>query len=543
MTMKIRGFIKPEILLYLSFILFSSFLMWKTFRVNSGGNMQIATKVWSDFSATIPLIRSFSLGSNIPPQYPLFAGPPIRYHFIFFALVGYLEKVGMRIDYALNILSSFSFTFLLTMIYLLGKEIFKDKKVGLFAVILFIFNGSFGFVEFFKTHPLSIETPNQILKNLTFSSFGPYDGKVVSAFWSMNIFTNQRHLAFAYASFLLLVYLIYKYSRDPDKFNLVKTLSLGIFIGIFPFIHLAVFGMMCIALLTMFMIYPKLRINILIIGLTALIIAIPQYLYMGSAQVKPDFFNPGYLVKPLTLDNFFRYWFFNLGLGLIILPIGLLISNRTQRKIFIPFLLMFLVGNSFQFSPEIAANHKFFNLFALGANFYISLVLVTLWGKKWLAKLFVVSAFIPLTLTGVIDIFPIINDPLIEIADVANNPTSSFIQKNTSKESVFLNANYLLDPASLAGRNTYLGWPYFAWSAGYDTTARDQKLRSFFTLKDKVSACKFLKAEKINFIEIQEPYGIDNMNVDYVFFDANFISVFINQKNKLKIFDVDKSCK
>ena len=98
-----------EIFFFAILFIFSSFLMWKTFRVNSSGNMQVATRVWSDFAATIPLIRSFSYGSNFPIQYPIFAGPPIRYHFVFFAVVGFLEKIGLRIDWALNGLSVLGF--------------------------------------------------------------------------------------------------------------------------------------------------------------------------------------------------------------------------------------------------------------------------------------------------------------------------------------------------------------------------------------------------------------------------------------------------
>ncbi|TSC86331.1 MAG: hypothetical protein G01um10147_943 [Microgenomates group bacterium Gr01-1014_7] len=80
--------------------------------------MLIATKAWSDFASHIPLIRSFSLGDNFLPEYPLFPGEPIRYHFLFYAVVGYLEKLGLRIDYAFNILSALSFAFLIISIYL-----------------------------------------------------------------------------------------------------------------------------------------------------------------------------------------------------------------------------------------------------------------------------------------------------------------------------------------------------------------------------------------------------------------------------------------
>ena len=84
--------------------------MFSTFSYEKGV-MEISSKAWSDFANHIPLIRSFSLGNNFPPQYPLFAGPPIRYHFLFYAFAGFLEKTGIRIDYALNIPSILGFFF------------------------------------------------------------------------------------------------------------------------------------------------------------------------------------------------------------------------------------------------------------------------------------------------------------------------------------------------------------------------------------------------------------------------------------------------
>src|SRR3989304_334289 len=103
--------------LFLGFIsvIFSIWLMSSSFSY-ANGSMQIATKAWSDFASTVPVIRSFSFGSNFPPEYPLFPGEPIRYHFLFYALVGILEKIGVRIDYALNIPSTMGFFALLLMI-------------------------------------------------------------------------------------------------------------------------------------------------------------------------------------------------------------------------------------------------------------------------------------------------------------------------------------------------------------------------------------------------------------------------------------------
>ena len=115
-----------EIILVISLSVFSFWLMFSTFSYENG-SMLIGSRAWSDFAGHIPLIRSFSFGSNFPPEYPIFPGELIRYHFLFYLMVGMLEKIGLRIDFALNILSSLSFFLLIFSIYLLGKILFKSK--------------------------------------------------------------------------------------------------------------------------------------------------------------------------------------------------------------------------------------------------------------------------------------------------------------------------------------------------------------------------------------------------------------------------------
>ena len=531
-----------ELFLLIGFLIFSSLLMFETFRVTPEGNMQIATKAWSDFAATIPLIRSFSYGSNFPPEYPIFAGPPIRYHFMFFALTGFLEKIGIRLDSALNGLSVLFLFLLLVSIYYFGKVVFKSSKVGVISVVLLLFNGSLGFLEFFKKNPISPSLFSSIMQNTEFSSFGPYDGKVVSAFWNLNIYTNQRHLALAYAAFIFFNILIYIYSKKPGSLTYIKSLILGAIIGSFPFIHQAVFGTVGIALAIFFLIYPKLRSKIVIIGITALVIAVPQFIYMGTSNSVFSFFHPGYLAIDHTIFGLTKYWFLNLGLTMVLTPIGFLIANKDEKKASLPFFALFLVGNLFQFSPEIAANHKFFNLFAIGANMLSAVFLIKL------AKIFLVGKMLSLffillmTLTGIIDFFPIINDRMIEISDIPNNPRAEYIYLNTDKNAVFLNTSYLYDPASIAGRKIYMGWPYFSWGLGYDTDKRFNSMKLILTSVDKQSACKLLKKEKIDYLEVQYPSGISDVEINFSFFDDNFHKIYSSPQTNYSIYDIKYSC-
>src|SRR5258708_26643581 len=162
-----------EIIISICSIIFSTWLMFSTFSYKNG-RMLISTKAWSDFANHIPLIRSFAFGNNFPPQDPLFAGPPIHYHFLFFALTGLLEKAGLRIDIAFNLLSILGFTALLLAIYYIGKNWFHSKAIGILSIVFLVCNGSLSFLSFFAKHPLSVHTITDIYTNTQFPSFAPY---------------------------------------------------------------------------------------------------------------------------------------------------------------------------------------------------------------------------------------------------------------------------------------------------------------------------------------------------------------------------------
>lgn len=516
--------------------------MWKAFSLSPQGNMLIASKSWSDFAATIPLIRSFSLGDNFPPEYPIFAGSPIRYHFGFYFLVGLVEKVGLPIDIALNTLSALGFALMLFLIYKITTKFFKNTLAGHLAMVFTLFNGSLSFTNFFAKNPLSTLTPSQIVNNTNFPSFGPYDGSLVSAFWNLNIYTNQRHLAISYAAYLFFIYFILTHTRTIEKSRIWLSIGIGIGIGSFVFVHSVVFGAMLLATIGAFVTIPKIRGKMLVSGVVAFLLALPQIMYMGNSQVEHAFIKLGYLLTDPTLKEFLVYWFFNLGIFSILIPMAFIFSNIVQKKLFLFFLPYFVIGNFFQFSPEIAANHKFFNLFIIGGNIIVAGFLVNLWTSNKLARALIVTIF-PLTiLSGVIDLFPILNDTKMTIEDIPNNKTAEFIKKHTPKTSVFLNASFLYDPASLAGRKIYMGWPYFSWSAGYNTTKRNVNMTNILDPQNGLAVCRLLNKEGIDYIELQKPTSLEGMNINYSFFNTNFKKVYFDPDTNITIYGVREFC-
>lgn len=500
--------------------------MFSTFSYQNG-YMQISTKAWSDFANHVPLIRSFSLGENFPPQYPLFLGPSIKYHFLFYAFVGLLEKWGLRIDYALNIPSILGFSFLILIIYVFAKYLFKSKAVGILSIYFFLFNSSLDFINFFIKHHLSINTLRDVALNTNFPSFGPYDGKIISAFWNLNIYTNQRHLALSYGLSLLLIYFVLKLKDKELKNNIKKSLLIGAILGLSFFLNMAVFIMTVIILGSIFLLFSKKRLPILTLIVTAGLIATPQYLFIqsGETSFKP-IIHLGYLVNNLNFLNFINYWWQNLGFNLIFIPLGFIVAIKNERKILLAFLSLFFVGNLIQFSPEIAANHKFFNYFMIVGSMFTALFIIKLWNKNFYSKLFCAVSIIILTLSGIIDFFPILNDTKISLADYPVDKNIAWIIKSTSPKTNFLNTNYLYDDASIAGRKIFLGWPYFAWSQGYDTLTRDNLRKSLLNTNNLSYFCANITKNDLNYAEVS--LGSRDTAVNLSFFNSNFTKVYVN---------------
>lgn len=543
--MQIKNFLAKyfaEIFIGFLGILFSFILYFGTFS-KSSNYLFIATKAWSDFASHIPLIRSFSLGYNFPPQYPLFSEEPIKYHFVFYSIVGLLERIGIPIDVALNSLSALGLLLLIFMIYIFAKELFKSKAVGILSVIFFFFNSSLSYIYFLKKYPISADSISQILSNKNFLSFAPYGQGLISAFGNLNIYTNQRHLALSFGLSLLLIYLVLKPIFGKKKLSINQYIILGVLLGLSFFLHTAVALMTFIVLICLAIAFPKIRKETLLLLIFAAVLTVPQYLYSkGIEGFSPKLYF-GYLVSQPTIGKLAEFWIHNIGLSLFLIPIGFFLSNKIQKKIFVSFLFLFFIGMCVQLSPEIAANHKFFNYFFIVADMFCAYFIYLIWKKRTIFKPLVIVLFLFMILGGIIDIFPIINDDKIAIADYEINADSLWIKNNTNPNSVILNTTFLFDPASLAGRKIFLGWPYFSWSQGYNTDKRGQEMKDILGAINKKTTCNLLLENKINYVEIkiQNPPDPNIPNISTIY-ESSFTPSYSNHLNNYTIYSVAKNC-
>jgi hypothetical protein len=178
----------------LFFFLAVSWLMFGTLSSHNG-MLRIADKPYSDFGPNIAIVQNFAWGHNFPTEYPHYAGDPIHYHFLFYFMAGNLEFLGLNVAWSINLLSILSLVAMLTLVTVLGEILFHSRTVGRIAASLFFFNTSLAYIPFLRSQKSFVEAIQSVVQLRNYLPSGyPFRGEDWGP-WTLNIFTNQRHIS------------------------------------------------------------------------------------------------------------------------------------------------------------------------------------------------------------------------------------------------------------------------------------------------------------------------------------------------------------
>lgn len=520
---------KFDIFLLIIFFILSTWLMYKSFGYDDKNHVfRIARHQIGDFGLHLSLIRSFSWGDNFPVESPFFPGKPLPYHYYFDLLVGFLEKTGLRIDIVLNGISILFFTALLYLIYKLPQIIFlKNKLLGILSVVLFIFHSNLTFIDYFKEKSLSLAA----LKNLwllpDYIHKGPFDGSQISIFFTLNVYLNQRHLIAAFVISLSIIYLLLSKLLKEQKISQKTLISLGLTFGILSRVHTLTFLATGISIFLFFIFFKRFRL-ILPFFISAFIIFFFHLKDILGQDINHSFWSPGFLsLKPFSFMNFISFWFFNLGISFLLIPLGFFLSDKKQKLIFFGLLPLFIIGNLFQLSFRIEHNHSLFNFFFIFTNFYIAYVLILLLKEKIFIKriIFFVLLF-SLTISGLIDLMAIKNDFQFYLPDAPSNKFMQWVKNNTDKQDIFLSKQEILDPITLSGRKNYLGHDYYLSVMGYNYSERLSNTKLYFEAKSP-KILDSMKKNNISYIVVPLKPVVDfNYNVSIEFLNTYLKRVY-----------------
>ena len=525
------AFTAQEAVFFLFLLAFLTWIMFYVFYIKDG-ILYSGFTVYGDYAPHTAMMRSFSLGDNFPTQYPHFGGEDVKYHFMFQFLVGNLEYLGIRIDIAYNMLSVFALLGFLMMLYSIARRITGSGAAGVVTVALFFFRSSFTFFRYLWEHLRSGDLLKTLAENTSFIGYTPNEDW---GLWNFNVYLNQRHLAFGLliAALVLWYYLDLVeagcshsekglawmknrlFSAEAWKIrNPEGALAAGLALGLTAFWNgAAVIGGLLILL--GFAVFSDGKLDYLVTAVTAVLFSVLQSkVFIRGSAVEADFYW-GFISEDKSLAGVLWFLIQMSGIffagAVLLLP---LLKKRLHRVLTVSCLFPVVFAFCFSLTPDITVNHKYIMIsYAFLAVLWAGL-LAGLWKGKDGSRRFAavirraaaVLLAVCLTATGIYDFVVILrnNGPGHRVTVNMESTLTDWLAEHLDSEDLLLTPEYSMSETTMSGVMMYLGWPYYAWSAGYDTYGRAQKAVEIYTSEDPTAVDRLVKEEKITYILFEE---------------------------------------
>ena len=489
--------------------------------------------VYSDYAPHTAMIRSFSKGTNYPTQYPHFGGQDVKYHFMFQFLVGNMEYLGLRIDVAYNLLSTFSLVAMLMVLYQITLHISRKFSAGLLTITFFFFRSGTSIFRFIHEHVKMHDLLETIKNNEVFIGYTPNENW---GLWCYNVYLNQRHLGFGLAVVACVIWFYLDYLDEgcnrpeagidyfAERFTLEmpwkpvnpwKAAFLGLMLGMTSFFNGAsVIGGLLILL--GFAIFSNGKFDYAITAIITISLTLVQTkTFIHGEGIKASFYW-GFISEDKSLAGVLLYIFNVTFICIIGLLIYIFYVKRRDRAMIASFLLPFIFAFTGSLTPDVTVNHKYIMLtMAFGAILWGKLVSDLFYNRKAYVKTAAVILCICLTLQGLYDFVIVIKDngPNRSMQVKLDSELTDWLTENVTTDDLLATPFYAMNEVTLSGCMLYLGWPYYPWSAGYDTFDRGDKLTQIYTTDDQNILKAIVSEEGIDYIIYDEAETLDGVSI------------------------------
>ena len=554
-----RSRFRKELVFFGILLVFITYMMFYVFYIKDGV-MYAGLTVCGDYAPHTAMMRSFSLGNNFPTQYPHFGGADVKYHFMFQFLAGNLEYLGLRLDLAYNLISIGSLLGFLMLLYELALRITGRMCCGIWTIILFFFRSGMAFWRFLWEHLQAGDLLTVLQENTAFIGYTENENW---GLWNFNVYLNQRHLAFGLLLVTLTLYLFMDWleagisheekglqwlgkrftapetwkCRQPEK-----ALFMGLFLGLGAFWNgAAVIGGLLI--LMGFAIFSDGKLDYLITALVTVFFSFLQtkIFIRGSAMGFQLYL--GFLAEEKTPWGVVKYLFWMGGiffLGLLCLVVFL---RRKGRVLAVSFLIPTIFAFTILMTVDINVNHKYIMISYAFLGILWAWAVCSLWRGKVIKKILAVVLAVCLTVTGVYDFVVILkgNGYGHRIAINMNSELTAWLAENLDKNDLLLTPEYSINEVTMSGVMLYCGWPYYAWSAGYDTYYRAAQAVTIYTTSDSELLKNLVKQEKITYILYEEDSQFEGQDCREDVIAENYELVYENPGGSIRIYKTSES--
>lgn len=550
-----RRLLKKECVLYGLLFLFLMYIMFYVFYIRDG-ILYSGFTVYGDYAPHTAMMRSFSMGENFPTQYPHFGGEDVKYHFMFQFLVGNLEFLGLRLDIAYNLVSVFSLLGFLIFLCQMAMRITGSFAAGAWALVLFFFRSGITFFRFLWEHFQSGDLWKALSENTEFLGYTTNENW---GLWNFNVYLNQRHLAFGLliAGIVIWVFLDYLEegaAHEEKGFawikgrlfakeawqcrNLEKALLLGMILGLTSFWNgAAVIGGLLILL--GFAAFSDGKLDYGIMAAVTVFFSVLQSRIFVRGSVMSPAIQWGFLAEDKSLAGVIWYLiqisgFFVAGLAMLVFWL-----RRRERTMLVSFLFPLFFAFLVSLTPDINVNHKYIMISWAFLTVFWGGVLSKCWRGKCRKKLLAFILTVCLTATGLYDFVIILrnNGPGRRVAVNMESDLTAWLSENLTSEDLILTPEYSMSEVTMSGVMMYCGWPYYAWSAGYNTNYRAGVATEMYTTGDQKRLKALVQQEGITYILYQEGMTFEEKNCREDTIASAYPLVYQSEDGRIRIYE------
>lgn len=490
----------------------------------STSQFRIARHEVGDFGLHISLIRSFVQGENKIPESPFFPGKPLVYHYAVDWFAGQFVRLGLRIDYAINVISAVALTILLYGLSQLTVLFAKGSKAaGMLSVLLFILPGNLSFIEILERAPRNFSFFSYLWRFPDYIHQGPFDGSIITIYSTLSPYLNQRHLIVGLAIAVTAIWMTVRWLGSGTLMKDSGWILLGIVIGISTRVHVVVAAATAITVIILLL--GKRNRAMLLFGSFAVLSALPHLIELFSVRLgsgASQFWNPGYLApRPYSLTSWSMFWIYNLGIFVALIPLSFRAVDTIGWRLILSAGVLFIVANAIQVSARIEHNHTFINIAIVLILPCVARLLVSWWARRGLWwKSVAVTAFLISTASGLVNLIVVKNDFQFNVDDVARNPFMQWVHTKTDPASIFISKHALYDPIALTGRKNYLGLEYYVSVMGYDYWGRRKQIDMWLGNFNLTSIAE-MKKQDIDYIALPSdrkdfPYVVEESEIQQI---------------------------
>ena len=349
----------------------------------------VGQTTYGDLAMHLGFISSMAEQGFFPPEYSIFPGHTVNYPFLCEVPSASLFQFGASLRWAYLLPALYAYGLVILGVYFAFTAWLKRADRARFATYLFFIGGGFGFIYFFD-RLAGASTVGALIGESGYSSnlsyllndfyVTPTNLPRIGLRWVnpiVDMLIPQRATLFGWAFLFPCLYLLLRFAFEKRKEAL---LPLILFAGGLPLIHTHSFlalgivsAVYCVQELVR-QFDAKRLLQWGCYGCIAVLFAAPQLFGFAFQQASESGMVRLHFNWANEVDSFLWFYIKNLGWLFLLLPFGLLLLSKRDRRIASGFLVLWLVAEVVVFQPNIYDNNKllfawFFCLCGLTAKF------------------------------------------------------------------------------------------------------------------------------------------------------------------------------